>query len=400
MALTPLRWVAALFAACLVASIAVMDTHPIQQRYLRGYAPRYARTAEEKLEQRRNELTGLARAQATKLRLGQIVDSLGKISMKAATAPIRVFIDSTIPAAAKGPLDTLTAQSTRDVRDSGRMGLDVFVVYDTVSRIHGSSVGIYGPAVDYVLPRHASDRCSVILRVGNNPKMDWIITKVFRTEQAQQQLLGPCAYYRTFGMPGEKIDRWLRAGGWAFAGDGSWTTAAAPVERGRGFWPPFYPRFQTPLFDMSVDGSRCAAAQEDTCERVVFGDVTKTRSPLRFLGNDVLRSPYPMLGQGRLAYYRNALGSRQPFLFADMVRSLGKERFGQFWSSSQSPAAAFQTASGETTTAWTSRWAASQYGPPPSRGPGLGTWAAIVSALLIAAGAVISHRVAAERQFA
>jgi hypothetical protein len=399
MALTPVRWLAALIGACLVGSIAVMDTHPIGHR-ARMYGPSYARTPEEIAERRRNELTGMAREAAKKYRLGQLVDSLGRVSAKAAVAPVRVFVDATWPAIAKGPLDTLTSQAIRDVRDAGRIGLDVFVVYDTVTRVRGSWAEIYGPVVDYVLPRNSNDRCAVILRVGRNPKMDWVITKIFRSEQTQQQLLGPCAYYRAFGMPGSQIDRWLRRGGWRFAGDGSWTLAAAPVDPRKISWPSFFPRFETPLFDMSVDGAHCAEGLNDSCERVVFGAFTQTPSPLRFLNDNVLQSPYPMLGRSRLAYNRRALGARQPFFAADMVRMLGKDRFSRFWTSSQAPAAAFQAASGETITAWTSQWAAAQYGPPPPRGPGLRLWAAALSILLIAVGVAVAARMSAERQFA
>jgi hypothetical protein len=399
MALTPVRWLAALIVACLIGSIALMDTHPTSN-WMRAYVPSYAHTPEQIVEQRRMELTGAARAAAKRYRLGQLVDSLGRVSAKTTAAPVRVMLDAALPTVATGPVDTLVSLATRDVRDSGRIGLDVFVVYDTVTRIRGSWAEIYLPVIDYVLPRTANDRCAVILRIGRNPKIDWTIAKVLRTEQAQQQLLGPCAYYRAFGMPGAQIDRWLRGGGWAFAGDGSWSMAAAPVEPRQIAWRSFFPRFETPLFDMNVDGAHCTEGLDDACERIVFGAFTQMRSRLRFLNDNVLQSPYPSLGRSRLDYNRRALGPRQPFLFADMVRLLGKDRFGRFWTSSEPPTAAFQAASGETITRWTSRWAASQYGPPPARGPGMRVWATALSILLIGVGIAVATRMGAERQFA
>ena len=143
--------------------------------------------------------------------------------------------------------------------------------------------------------------------------------------------------------------------------------------------------------------------QVTACERVLFSpcDDQGGRGSQLPSNDSILRSPYlPGSARGRKRYYGRTLGVRQPFLLADMVRTLGKDRFARFWASSQTPAAAFQAAAGEPVTDWASRWIAAQYGESPSAGPGLTFWAATLSALLIITGVGVALRLSEAREFA
>jgi hypothetical protein len=395
MALTPFRWIVALVAMCIVFSIAVLRVTPNRDR---------ARNTSEGLLERHDTYALQVREAARKLRLATIVDSIRPELSRPSTNAIRVHFGNSVPTSYRGPVDTLVARAAREVRDSGRMGIDVFVVYDTVSEFHRASIGTYGTGTDYVLPQATENRCAVILRIGKAPKFDWMNTHVFQSEQAAQQLLGPCAFYRAFGLPGKEVDLWLRRRGWAFAGDGSWSEATSSLSLAESLWPtaPNMIKFDTPLTEIGVDGSHCAMQQSAACERIVFGLDTARRSRFAFLGQDVLRAPYAPLGEGRLRWYSfgKPLGVRQQFLLADMVRTLGRDRFAKFWTSDDAPTVAFQAASGQSLTEWTSHWLADQYGPPPPNGPVPSVWIMTVSVVLIGIGIFAGIRVNSARQFA
>jgi hypothetical protein len=160
-------------------------------------------------------------------------------------------------------------------------------------------------------------------------------------------------------------------------------------------------RFETPLGFLSVDAAHCLMKQPGLCERVVFSADTSTRRRLAFLGPDLLVAPYAALGLARSSWYSSgSLGIRRRFLMADMVRTIGRDRFAKFWTSEETPAVAFKSAIGESITDWTSRWIANQYGPAAPNGPVPSPLIAIASAVLIAIGVFAGIRIGAGRQIA
>ena len=93
-------------------------------------------------------------------------------------------------------------------------------------------------------------------------------------------------------------------------------------------------------------------------------------------------------------------GSRQSYLLAERVHSLGREQFARFWTSNETVPKAFEQAAGESLDKWTSHWIASQYGPVPARGAGVTGWAWLMSGVLIAIALLIAVRASVHRQFA
>jgi hypothetical protein len=83
-------------------------------------------------------------------------------------------------------------------------------------------------------------------------------------------------------------------------------------------------------------------------------------------------------------------GIAEDQLLADAARSLGAERFRQFWRASAAPDTAFLAAAGVGLDEWTQQWLSRTYGAAPSR-PSVRTrdvfWLAIAAplTLLIAA---------------
>lgn len=398
MAMTPFRWVSALLAASLI--IAVM--------LLRDSSPRSEPLGtERKLDLIHNATSKQAGALGGRLRLASLLDSTRvAIGHSKDASPIRVFRDGGIPAEARAPLDSLAWRAVSAVRDSGQFGIDIVFLYDTLSSFHDVGVRRSGVTMDYVLPQRTGDRCTVIVRLGNDAAIRKQISGIYRTEAAAEQLLGPCAYYRAFGKPGQYVDAWLRNRGWAFAHDGSWSRP------GLGEYV-IFDYFGRPIdvrdwyvWEMQVAGARCAQGETDGCEHALLdrlrGDGLSywyPMKPLEIWDGNVLYKPYRPLGQ-RGSSSETVFGRREPYLLADMVRSMGRARFAAFWTSNEPVPAAFEKAAGEPLGLWTSRWVAAQYGAVSGRGPGMTAWTGAISVLLLVLTIFIALRVSAHRQFA
>jgi hypothetical protein len=157
---------------------------------------------------------------------------------------------------------------------------------------------------------------------------------------------------------------------------------------------------------MGLAGAHCALGEADACEHALLdrlrGDGESSwygMKPLQIWDGNVLYAPYRPLGQ-RAAYNEAVLGRREPFLLADMVRSLGRARFAAFWTSNEPVPGAFEKAAGEPIGRWTSRWVVAQYGAVTGRGPDVTAWTVAVSILLFALAIFIALRVSAHRQYA
>jgi hypothetical protein len=404
MALTPLRWIAAALAGCLAMSVLILNT---------DLSWRQGSEGEWALRRVIDRHGAHASQTARVLRLAVQLDSLGiggaRTADALATPPLprtRVRRDAAMPAALMARLDRLADRAIRLAPDSNGTGTDIVFLYDTLSTMRGASVRRGGTSTDYVLPRAAGERCTVLVHVeqeGDTPRNR---AGTFATESAARQLLGPCAYYRAFGIPGARVEAWLRERGWMFVGDGSWHEATPPYQfANTGYWGPTFGfggaslgATSVPvLLEMNMDGARCAWGQAAACDRVLL---TRQRRLPAVIDGNVLFYSYPFLNRGDEWYGSRPFGRRERHLLADMVRTLGRERFARFWSSSEPVPAAFAQVAGEPLDAWATRWTSEQYGSAPARGAGMGWWAGLMSVALIALTLLVALRASERRQFA
>ena len=400
MALTPLRWVAAAIAGCLMLSVAILRFEP--PRFREPEVPR-------QLERRAERLGGRASTIAGRLHFLQLMDSAGIGGSAAANVPpVRVMLDTAIPGDYRSVLDSLGWRSVRHVLAAGVTGVDIVFLYDTLQTLRGAGLPRrYGAHMDYVLPSRAGERCAVVARIGFQYASKRKIAGLFRSDAAVEALAGPCAFYRAFGMPGPQVEAWLRARGWSFAGGGSWTQRSASADVAED-WNWHYQsqlssvlRLQSslPFFSaMGAEGVQCAAGQLDACDHAVLGRPQRG-GPVVWNGN-ILYNSYPSLDNGRYYESYRSFGHREATLLADMVRTLGRERFGKFWTSVEPVPVAFQQAAGESLDGWTARWIVDQYGPLPPRGAGVNALGGAMSLLFIVLSLAIALRVSAKRQFA
>jgi hypothetical protein len=399
MALTPFRWVAGVIVAGLVAMVLILR---VETR------PTHVMAQGDALEMHWQGLQRRSYNTAGQLRLMQVVDSTRAVAARSPDkSAIRVFRDSGIPVAARAAFDSLAVRATAGVRSAGAIGIDIFFVYDTLSLLHSTSLYREGISTSYLLPRSASDRCTVITRVSESRRISGLIATLW-IPTTEDDLLGPCAYYRAFGMPGRQIDAWLRIHGWSFAGRGSWTRAAPSLAAVRGYWVQ-----GAPLIDLGASARRLGEQrQEFTTERTAcgIGDAgacdTAIATPtfgdrITLMNGNLMVRPYADLGRARESYWyygNRPFGRAQPYFLADVVREEGREKFSRFWTSDDAVPVAFEKATGESLGEWTSRWLLEQYGPLLHR-PGVSASTAIVGVVLFGLGLFGAMFVSGRRQF-
>ena len=403
MALTPLRWVAAAIAGCLAAAVLV----------LRPDAPKDPPTDQAwQLRQELDRHGTHASYAARQLRLVTLFDSLGAAGAIGDTAgptgrlpTVRVRRDPALPAELADTLASLARRAARTVRDSAGTGTDIVFVYDTLSQLRGAALRHLGTMVEYRLPRTRADRCVALVRVGASATTTRQLLGVLSTTAAAEQLLGPCAYYQAFGLPGREVDRWLRARGWAFVGSGSWDRGARRTAlaesgplKGRSLERAVFGQTTLPfLYEMQLEGTQCAAGETDACARAMLAPSPR-RFPATFDAR-ILMSAFPLLDADVEWYPPRAFGRHETSLLAAMVRTLGHERFARFWSSSEQVPRAFEQAAGEPLERWASAWAESTYGAMPARGPRVGGGSAVVALAMVAAAFALALVVSGRRQF-
>jgi len=378
MALTIPRWIAATIGGCLILSA----------YFLRPGAER-VRTTEDRqqlLQERARVVRTLGTGLADRLVVLHLRDSvLASLRPVPAGGSIRVRLGVGVSGRLREGVERLVKRAAPSGTAATRVPVDIAFVLDDGAPIRGVVRNGWNET-DYVLPSAIGSRCLVLVRyssVYNARNFNWLITRW------ADNLMGPCAFYEQFGAPGPNVSSWLRSGGWSLGVVNVWTRADAA-------WSPswyestrqgFFGAAGWPLRDhISTTGYRCVTGDSGSCRDIVTG----ATGDLAFRPTRSTWSGGIVSGGYR---YRDrwALGPNQDALLAEMVRTLGPDRFQKFWSSPLPPAEAFRAATGQDIGLWTLDWARRMYGEQ-ARGPGLSGLAAGVGILvaLVALGAAMA----------
>jgi len=199
-------------------------------------------------------------------------------------------------------------------------------------------------------------------------------------------VLGPCAFYAAFGLPGRALRAHLDSAAWYPAAFARWRDTLDLVEPQREPWG-----------DLSRDGVHCLVRADAICARGWMADA-------RYEGDDEFLEPTvavtPALPLGiPLPWFGvrgRAFGARQRVWLSDLVHEVGEERFGEFWRRDTTVDASFRQLTGVSEEAWTGRWLARSYtwyaaSPRPSRAE-LGWWALVMFASLATLARVRERR--------
>jgi hypothetical protein len=255
----------------------------------------------------------------------------------------------------------------------------VAVVLDTERTPHGlpryqgeiASVDVFLPAGTPATPCVALVRLRVEMK-NSNARFRQALAEGASSQAMAQSALGQCALYATFGAPGPQIGRWLRTTGWQSAQIVDWRTTADPWHE-----PKFYRGWAfdyRSLFDvfgmsggswwvtrsiLSDDAVACIAGQRARCGAALID--AESSDPDTTWSAHVVDVGASGFGGWR-ARPRSGLGPQGGWIVSDLIHDMGRERFGQFWSSALTPDSAYRAVAGEDLSTWVERWATRIYG--------------------------------------
>lgn len=390
MALTPLRWIGMAIAGCLLMSVLVLEiAGPSTRWWDARYGPaasvrRPDGTRVDSIQVRLSSTASYWRNQAYTLavryRMMRILDSANRVMAASRdTGKVRLFIDGAIPRATAVVIDS-TVRRAQAAKVSGpvRTGVDVFFAFDTARFERGVMRGpVYGVDARYGLPQATGERCRVYARMGGMPSAAAGVRDL-QSQAAVEHLLGPCAYYAAFGQPGPRVREWLIAGGWRYTIDGSWTSttwrSTRLSQRDQSIFKG--PSLALYWLNPRTGGFRCSKGEADQCE-LASRSFPAVRGSARAVGDATVGT-----NVGSRRWIQSGLGDRGSELLADVVRTIGREKFEAFWTSPDSVHVAFEKATGRRWTAYLSGWMKEKYGTIES-GPRLSGFALGSGALIV-----------------
>ncbi|UCG87541.1 MAG: hypothetical protein JSW71_03065 [Gemmatimonadota bacterium] len=243
----------------------------------------------------------------------------------------------------------------------------VAVFLDTVGdHAEERSIRFHMPRFVYLLPQKPGQPCISLVTLGKAAATEVANGRLRPGRilgQSPPALLGPCAFYSQFGMPGGEIDSWLQQQELRAALLPNWLAPTPfPDWASRGLRLAGRPGYSRSDYPALVS---CASGDRQACLRAL---TLRPSMPLSVL--DAGRPHRVVIGWEREWYWRWSfpLGPRSRSFLSDMVLALGEDRFQRFWSSDEQVETAFSSAAGVSLADWTMDWARQQIGVPP-RGP-------------------------------
>lgn len=333
-----------------------------------------------------------------RLRLLEIRDSVLAIYEKHPAGGLRILADSTLPAAVTGSMSNLIRARWQQLHIAASVPVVVVFVLDSATNPHALPRR-YGAAfvnpIDVFLPRGEGTPCMSVVRMNTpfskmTPHVRAIVQQNLEAPETVSAVLGPCAYLAAFGQPGPFVEQWLRDSGWSLARLAAWDQAAPPwIPRGGAGYYYFRdqlatigdPFWQTRLV-VGLPGLACIAGERGVCANAALA--TRSATTDTTWRNAVVSTHGASSAFFYVPVKPSPLGAGDSWLVSEMARSLGKDAFARFWSSTKPVPDAFADASGESLDSWIHAWARRTYGNVPA-GPSLS-----VSGLLAGTAALIA----------
>jgi hypothetical protein len=398
MALTLIRWLAAVVVSCALVAVGILHG-PVERRR----APLIPLTPGRAFELAQRDL---ARTN-DHLRALEIRDSLiaSAAGTQAREAGFSMSIDPALDDSTRHLVETAIQNQLVGDGARPRVPVIVAVVLDTARTVHGlprrAPDGLL--PIETFLPTPNQRECVVLGRMtvaARAASRYWrrLLQQAARAGEVGGALVGPCAFYAAFGLPGPAIARWLGDAGWRLARFADWRRPPAP-------WAdPFGAQHATGLarfLDMeqlrmrgvlAPEGLACGAGRAPECGRalatkpVSADDTTWQRHVVttRILPWWTARRDEP-------------LGPSEGWLLSDMAHSLGRDRFARFWQSGLEPDTAFRAAAGHEMAQWVGEWVHIVYGRV-TVGPAAPAHAAVNAFLLIAMACGVAVTLATRRR--
>lgn len=406
MEITPGRWVALAIVLCGVAvSLVLRDPGVPRNNSVHDDVRERESLAAEHL--------GLA---VERLRVLRIVDSVRKSTGNASGTGSRVFVGANVSSHLHQVIDQMVQRTSSSRPQEPRVPVDLVFLIDTTSTVHGiRRVGGFSGVMrtDYVLPRpNSSDRCLVIARakVFNASIGRRSLYAPLLGDFALSRLLGPCGFYEWFGSPGAGAQTWLQTRGWSVGTAANWQSNA-PRWSSRWTWE-YGLLAGLPFSDwelrwaMSLRGFSCAAGSISACDSAVVqgpGPNRRVTRGARVWAGQVVspRKSLDVVDRNNYWWWNTIeeLGPREETILAEMVRTLGPDRFRRVWQSQRPFPEAFSAEAGADIGSWAHAWSERVY-EPQDRGPGQPVGAVLWGITLAGAALLLALRAASRRQVA
>ena len=207
---------------------------------------------------------------------------------------------------------------------------------------------------------------------------------------------GPCAFYSAFGPPGPHVSEWLVSNNLDFARLADWARPRPKVEPSVRLVNPL--SYRTTLRDLAMstlDSHACASGRAARCRAALFPDTELERSNQANLSQHARDGILD--GWFGRSFWGSTFGPPTSHFLSDVVREVGPERFGEFWTSDLPVDEAFASIVGRDIGEWTSDWIAAEIGRYHF-GPGVRAGEVFVVVLFAGLGALAGAGVAVKRK--
>ena len=314
-----------------------------------------------------------------------------------------LLIDERLPESVRSATESVVARQWQQIaRQPNGVAVVVSVQLDTADKTLDvpRRVGL-GVHLGYTLPTRDNKVCFTIVNVGATraERLSALaqepdggqVTELTLLPTTAPELLGPCAYYGAFGMPGVEIERWLETVNHVPALLPTWVreppfTDAAKTYRTRNMWP---------QENRTVDLYPCASGEHARCRSAVLSGVPDFYS-FRYPDDSATTRPNGVVKASKFAWApAHPLGLGVRSFLADLVADMGQDHFARFWTSDEPVDIAFATAFGLPLEDWTMKWAREQVGTPlrgPATSPGALLQGFLLAALFVGIGVVYGTR--------
>ena len=387
MGMTLVRWSAGVALVCAAVAMALLPLPPSTAQSWSAASPAPLASEIAKFA----AVAGRADESVRAYRAAQGIERW-RVAGKSPGNAANILIDRSVPTSVAAAARAIAAEQWSALgATASPTNAQIFIVVDsTTIRRTADAAGVRRPLeprrlvdVAFALPE-ATDgaRCVTLVRLRG-------VSPAHIAALSNQSLLGVCGFFAAFGLPGEGIRQWLTATGYRTARRSDWHVARAPAVDA------------VAVYGLGEAGGRCLTNQPGACVEALGPARAVPSADARPPGSHewVIDGALPAT-VGALGAPRGLLGDIEPELLLSAVRELGADRFGRFWRSSGTPAAAFESAFGTSLDSWTYAWVVRIYGRvsdrPTTRLRDV-AWVALALPLLVVVAARRRERVLSER---
>jgi hypothetical protein len=340
MALTPHRWVATVLLGCLALAVALLPPEGasvVGLSRILGAAGWYYRTdwfeGDPAGLRRRHLGQAIARTEE-RLHVMQMRDSISR-RLGSARSAVSVVALPGVPSGSHSRASMFRDELENRLGVQGASRVRVVLALEATENAWAQQQLLFLPGAV------ADDACAVVIR------------KKAVTRSDLDQVVSPCMFYASFGIPGDAIERWLVSRGFDVAREHSWWAPAVLSAQGTvdvGWWRSRLLSAAMGLDDpglTNVQRVACQGGREEACGRMLLDQRRFWRPP------EVGPRSYTLYPASR--WYEAENAARDGML-AELVREFGPDRFARFWRSERKVEEAFAEAFGEPFDLWVRDW--------------------------------------------